>query len=158
MIYKTLHTKLKIKQQNTTKTGGGLMCSYVTTKAYERWVSRYIGPGPGQPRRGSWISEGPHSLRYRRFVLIFQLKSSILREVSVCPEALKQSCSALQNLSWRPWSPHIEGLQCQESERSCINMCVWCIAFASVSAIFRFDFRTVLWRCDYFFLNRTVIF
>jgi len=29
--------------------------------------SRYIGPVPGEPRRGLWISEGPHILRHRYF-------------------------------------------------------------------------------------------
>ena len=37
------------------------------------------------------------------FFLYFQLKSTILREVSVCPRAPKQYCYALQNFSWRPW-------------------------------------------------------
>ena len=31
--------------------------------------SLYIGPGPGEPRRGPWISEGLHSL-VRLFILI----------------------------------------------------------------------------------------
>ena len=33
-------------------------------------------------------------------VLLLALKSSILREVSVCPRGPRQSCSALQNFSW----------------------------------------------------------
>ena len=32
--------------------------------------SRYIGPGPEEPERGPWISEGPNSLSHRRFILI----------------------------------------------------------------------------------------
>jgi len=39
--------------------------------------SRYIGPGPGEPRRGLWISEGP----------TLQVTS----------------CSSLHHFSWRPW-------------------------------------------------------
>jgi hypothetical protein len=35
------------------------------------------------------------------FFCIFNLKSTILREVSVCPRAPKQYCYALQNFSWR---------------------------------------------------------
>jgi len=27
---------------------------------YERGFSWYIGPGPGEPRRGMWISQEPH--------------------------------------------------------------------------------------------------
>ena len=45
-------------------------------------VSWYIGPRPGEPRKGLWISEGPHRLLF--FGGYFQLKSSIFREVSVC--------------------------------------------------------------------------
>jgi hypothetical protein len=36
-----------------------------------RGFSQYIGPGPREPRRGFWISEWPHSLSHRRFILIF---------------------------------------------------------------------------------------
>ena len=43
------------------------------TCTYERGFSRYIGPGPGVPRRGLWISVGPHSLSHRRFILIFHI-------------------------------------------------------------------------------------
>ena len=32
-------------------------------------ASRYIGTGPGEPRKGTWISEGPHW----HFILIFSL-------------------------------------------------------------------------------------
>ena len=39
-------------------------------RAYERGISRYIGPGPGEPRRGPWIFEGPHCLVYSNYVLI----------------------------------------------------------------------------------------
>lgn len=41
--------------------------------------SRYIGLGPGDSRGGLWISEGPHSLNYRRFILIFTVFSTIFR-------------------------------------------------------------------------------
>ena len=37
-------------------------------------------------------------------VVLLYLKSLILREVSIYSGAPKQSCSALQNFSWRPWS------------------------------------------------------
>ena len=41
-------------------------------RAYERGVrSVYIGPGPWEPWRGPWISEGPHRLNHRRFFLVF---------------------------------------------------------------------------------------
>ena len=42
-------------------------------RAYERegGFSRYIGPRPGDTRRGPWISEEPQSLSHRRFILIF---------------------------------------------------------------------------------------
>jgi hypothetical protein len=33
--------------------------------------SRYIGPGPGELRKGPWISEGPLSLSHRHFIFIF---------------------------------------------------------------------------------------
>jgi hypothetical protein len=32
---------------------------------------RYIGPWPGEPIMDTWISEGPHSLSHKRFILIF---------------------------------------------------------------------------------------
>ena len=60
--------------------------------------SRYIGPGPGKPRRGPWISEGHHSRSHWRIILMFscfcfylyfQLKSSILRKDSFCPRGPK---------------------------------------------------------------------
>ena len=77
-------------------------------RAYERGFSRCIGPGFGEPRKGPRISEGPHSCSHWRFILIFslfiwyfQLKSTILREVSACHWAPKHYCSALQNFSWR---------------------------------------------------------
>jgi hypothetical protein len=48
-------------------------------RAYERGLSRYIGPGPGRRtiRSGLWISEEPHSLSHRclfwffNFVFVF---------------------------------------------------------------------------------------
>ena len=86
--------------------------------------SRYIGPGLGEPRRALWISEQLYSLSHRSFILIFSLylvfstifsvfilpvvllnlRPSILRDIATCPGAAKQSCSALQNFSWRPWN------------------------------------------------------
>jgi hypothetical protein len=36
------------------------------------------------------------------YCIFFQLKSTILREVSACPEAPEQYCSALQYFFWRP--------------------------------------------------------
>jgi hypothetical protein len=33
--------------------------------------SRYIGPGPGDPRRSPWIFEEPQSLSHRRLIFIF---------------------------------------------------------------------------------------
>ena len=64
------------------------------SRAYGRGFNRYIGPGPGEPRKSPWISEWPHSLIINNFFFIgggwyFQLKSSILREVSVCPRGPK---------------------------------------------------------------------
>jgi hypothetical protein len=37
-------------------------------------------------------------------VVLLDLKFPILREVSACPGTPKQSCSALQDFSWRPCS------------------------------------------------------
>jgi hypothetical protein len=94
---------------------------------------RYIGPGPGKPRRAMWISEEPHSLSHRRFILMFSLYVQLFlvylekllskihwwkvtsgfiepqtlnfqRDVATCPGVPKQSCSALQNFSWRTWN------------------------------------------------------
>jgi hypothetical protein len=45
--------------------------SYAIGKPYERDVQPYIGPGPGEPKWGPWISDGPHSLNHIRFILIF---------------------------------------------------------------------------------------
>ena len=45
-------------------------------------------------------------LTFDFFIIIFFIFSTQihnLREVSVCPRAPKQYCSALQNFSWRPW-------------------------------------------------------
>ena len=72
--------------------------------------SRYIGTGHGKPRKGPgpWISEGPHSLRHWRFILIFSLffgtfnSNPVLRKVSACSQTAKQNCSTLLNFSWRP--------------------------------------------------------
>jgi hypothetical protein len=71
---------------------------------------RCIGTGPGEPRKGPWISEVPHGLSHWRFILIcslffwyFQFKSTIFREVSACPQAPKQFCSVLQYFFWRPY-------------------------------------------------------
>jgi len=67
--------------------------------------SRYIGPGPGEPRKGPWISEGPHSLNHWRFILIFFIIFGVfsIQILTVCPRSPKQYCPALQNFSWRPW-------------------------------------------------------
>jgi hypothetical protein len=35
--------------------------------------NRYISTGHGKPRKGPWISEGPHSISHWRFILIFAL-------------------------------------------------------------------------------------
>jgi hypothetical protein len=60
--------------------------------------SRYIGPGPGIPRRDMWISEGPIALAIDvlfwtfPFLGYFQLflVYLILREVSACPRGPKE--------------------------------------------------------------------
>ena len=56
----------------------------------------------------------PHGLSHWRFIFIcslflgyFQLKSTILREVSACPETPKQYCSALHYFFWRPCCRYI---------------------------------------------------
>jgi hypothetical protein len=67
----------------------------------EGGLSLYIGTGPREPRTG------PIDILFWFFSLLFflyfQLKSTILRKVSVCPQTPKQYCSALQNFCWRPW-------------------------------------------------------
>jgi hypothetical protein len=58
-------------------------------------LSRYIGTGPGEPE----------SLKIFDFCIIiyfvFSTQIHNFEEVSVCPRAPKQYCSALQNFSWR---------------------------------------------------------
>jgi hypothetical protein len=45
-------------------------------------------------------SKKTHFVVIQKLVVLLALKSPILRDVSVCPRG--QSCSALQNFSWRP--------------------------------------------------------
>ena len=64
---------------------------------YERGFSRYIGLGPGEPRRSLWISKGPHSLSHRCFIYIFSFFCGVFttqipnfeREVSAYPQGPK---------------------------------------------------------------------
>ena len=88
--------------------------SVVQSRAFERGFIRCIGKGPGESRKGPWISEVPHLLSHWRFILIcslsiwyFKFKSTILREVSACPQVPKQYCSALQYFFWRPCCRYI---------------------------------------------------
>jgi hypothetical protein len=57
-----------------------------TQGLWEGGLSRYIGTGSGEPRKGTWIS---FYLDFFIFFLYFQLKSTIFREVSVCPRGPK---------------------------------------------------------------------
>jgi hypothetical protein len=89
--------------------------SVIQSRAFERGFIRCIGTGPGEPRKGPWISEVPHGLSHWRFILIcslsiwyFKFKSTILREVSACPQVPKQYCSALQYFFWRPCCRYIK--------------------------------------------------
>jgi hypothetical protein len=69
-------------------------------------ASRYIGTGPGEPRKGTGIPL-TFLIFALLFILYFQLKSTILREVSACPQAPKRYCSDLQYFFWRPcWPVH----------------------------------------------------
>ena len=86
------------------------------TGPMRRGFSGYIGPGPAEPRRDPWISEGPHNLSHTRFVLIFDFFGGIFNSNPQFWErshpvygAPKQSWSTLQNFSWRPWlySTHV---------------------------------------------------
>jgi hypothetical protein len=60
---KNNNEKIKIKCQ------WGLSRSKRYTGPMRGGLSRYIGTGPGEPRKGTWISEGPHW----HFILIFSL-------------------------------------------------------------------------------------
>jgi hypothetical protein len=84
------------------------------SRAFERGFIRCIGTGHGEPRKGPWISEVPHGLSNWRFIFTcslffwyFQLKSTILREVSACPQSPMQYCSSLQYFFWRPCCRYI---------------------------------------------------
>jgi hypothetical protein len=42
-----------------------------TSRVYERGAQQVHWPGPGETRRGPWISEEPHVLNYRSFFSFF---------------------------------------------------------------------------------------
>ena len=80
-------------------------------RAYEKGFSRYICPGPGEPRRGPWISKGAHSRSQWRFILMFSYLFFLIffnsnpqfwEKFQSVPGAPKQSCSALQNFLGGP--------------------------------------------------------
>jgi len=65
-----LNTMKKCIQQNITVTYVHVNIETFDPlcRAYERGFSRYIEPGPTEPRRGLWISDRPHSLSHTRFI------------------------------------------------------------------------------------------
>ena len=101
-----VHIYIYIYQKTQVKN----MCTYIQSGLMREGFSRYIGPGPGEPTRGFWISEGPHSLTHRRLILIFwffffqlflfYLKKNQLYKIHFLGGP-KQVCSALQNFHWR---------------------------------------------------------
>ena len=67
------------------------------------------GRGSENQEGAPWISEGSHSLSHRCFILIFWLFAVFLTQILNFEKSQsvlgtpKQSCSAMQEFSWRPW-------------------------------------------------------
>jgi hypothetical protein len=77
----------------------------------------------------------------------FQLKSPILREASPCYRAQKQTCSAIQNLSWRPrlgplpFLYYVNVMSTAKTETVCLHCMQMNILLWSPFKIWRLSFK-----------------